>query len=194
MDDRDYRSWAANNNITQTLSNQLSCGAKISHMTVQNQCWSHSLSFPRSHSPTEATSHRRPLGYMLYFILFPILLKVGHSQPLPSLLWGMWAPNVNAPTSPAIVAQNAFMGHQLARYHITSPFQWGPLRRNLNPHINVLGGFRKNCDPRKQHPTTIRNMLPRYKARSIGCAGGLVSAARAQFGLRGQSDYIGERH
>ena len=39
----------------------------------------------------------------------------------------------------------------------------------------------------------IWNMHPRYKARSIGCTGGLVSAARVQFGLRGESDYVGER-
>ena len=40
---------------------------------------------------------------------------------------------------------------------------------------------------------TIWNMLLRYKARSIRCTGGLVSAARVQFGLTGKSDYIGER-
>ena len=40
---------------------------------------------------------------------------------------------------------------------------------------------------------TIRNMLSRYKARSTRHTGGLVSAARVQFGLRGKSDYVGKR-
>ena len=60
-------------------------------------------------------------------------------------------------------------------------------------NINILGDFQKNCNPQKQHLMMIWNMLPRYKARSIGCTGGLLSAARVQFGLQGKSDYVGER-
>ena len=121
------------------------------------------------------------------------MLKAGHSQPLPSLLWGMWAPNINPPMPLSVVAQMPSWATEWVVIILIFPLQWDSLRQNINTNINILGDFWKNCDPRKQHPTMIWNMLPRYKARSIGCTGGLVSAARVQFGLTGKSDYVGER-
>ena len=92
----------------------------------------------------------------------------------------------------SIVAQMLSWATEWVMIILLFPLQWDSLQQNINMNINMLGNFWKNCDPWKQHPMTIWNMLLRYKARSIRCTGGLVSAARVQFRLTGKSDYIGE--
>ena len=76
-------------------------------MTVQNRnhlipicilIWS--AMQPHIPIPSSMTITQLSVLPFISLVLIPYSLKLGHSQPLPSLLQGMWASNFNPSTSP----------------------------------------------------------------------------------------------